>query len=81
MMHHWKLAHGKVQVSSIVNRGSVDRIKKDENFLLLVVVHAYSERIMSVALLGGNIEHLQCFPIGYYWKIMLSSSFSCVATI
>ena len=70
---------GKVKVRSIVNRGSVlvGRIllKKDDNFLLHVV-HAYSERTMSVALLGGNIEHLQR-PIAYYWKIMLSSSVSC----
>ena len=57
-MHHRKLAHGNLKVSSIVNRGSVGgRIKKDEKFLLHVV-HAYSERIMYVALLGGNIEHL-----------------------
>ena len=59
IMHHRKLAHGNLKVSSIVNRGSVgDRIKKDENFLLHVLVHADSERIMYVALLGGNIEHL-----------------------
>ena len=57
LMHHRKLARGKVEVSSIVNRGSVGgRIKKDENFLLHVLVHADSERIMYVALLGGNIN-------------------------
>ncbi len=67
-MHHRKLAHGTKVLkvtSSIVNRGSVGRIKKDENFLLHVrVVHAYSDRIKYVGLLRGNIEHLQ-LPVAY----------------
>ena len=62
-MHHRKLAHGKVKISSIVNRGSVGRIKKDVNFLLHVV-HAYCEHIKYVGLMGGNIEHLQ-LPVAY----------------
>ena len=62
----WKLAHGTKVLkvtSSIVNRGSVGRIKKDVNFLLHVV-HAYCEHIKYVGLMGGNIEHLQ-LPVAY----------------
>ena len=76
----WLVA-GKVKVRSIVNRGSVvGRILKKDDSFLLHGVHAYSERTMSVALLGGNIEHLQR-PIAHYWKIMLSSSFSCCVLV
>ena len=40
------------------------------------VVHAYSELIIYVALLGGNIEHLQR-PIVYYWNDIIIFHLCC----